>query len=203
MYLYGASGHAKVIIEILELLNIPVEGLFDDNPDIKQLLGYPVFGRLEVSKAPSGRFVISVGNNRIRKDLSERYPVQYAHEVVHPTATLSKRVQLGEGSVVMGHAIVNVDTFIGKHVIINTSASVDHDCLVEDFVHIAPNATLCGGVTIGEGSLIGAGSVVAPNIKIGKWVTIGAGASVFRDVEDYAVVVGNPGRVIKKVKRDE
>lgn len=198
MYLYGASGHAKVIIEILELLNIPVEGLYDDNPDLKQLLDYPVFGSLEVSKAPSGRFIISVGNNRIRNDLTERYPVCYASPVIHPTATSSKRVQIGEGSVVMGHAIINVDTFIGRHVIINTSASIDHDCVVESFVHIAPNATLCGGVTVGEGSLVGAGSVIAPNIKVGKWVTIGAGASVFRDVEDYSVVVGNPGRVVRK-----
>jgi len=202
MYLYGASGHAKVIIEILESLNISVDGLFDDNPLIKALLGYPVFSAVSSQETLMGDTIISIGNNEIRKNISEKYLFRYANAIVHPRSCVSRRSKLNEGTVVMGHAIINIDTIIGKHVIINTSASVDHDCAVENFAHIAPNATLCGGVTVGEGSLIGAGAVIAPNIKIGKWVTIGAGACVFRDVKDYSVVVGNPGRVRRKVLPD-
>ncbi len=97
--------------------------------------------------------------------------------------------------------MINVDTKIGKHCIINTAASIDHECVLEDFVHISPNATLSGGVYVGEGTHIGSGAVIVPNIKIGKWATIGAGAVIIRDVPDYATVVGNPGRIIKTDKQ--
>jgi acetyltransferase EpsM len=69
---------------------------------------------------------------------------------------------------------------------------------VEDFVHISPNAALAGNVKVGEGTQIGIGACVMQNIRIGKWAIIGAGAVIIRDVPDYAVVVGNPGRVIKR-----
>jgi acetyltransferase EpsM len=68
---------------------------------------------------------------------------------------------------------------------------------VEDFVHISPNAALAGNVHVGEGTQIGIGATVMQNIRIGKWVMVGAGAVIIRDVPDYAVVVGNPGRIIK------
>jgi len=197
MYLYGASGHAKVIIEILELLEIPVEGLFDDNPAITELIGYSVLGSYDGTKTVKGNLVISVGNNQMRHKLAQKHPSGFAQAIIHPRATVSKRAQIGEGSVLMGNAIINSGTKIGQHVIVNTSASIDHDSTLGDFVHISPNATLSGGVSVGEGSHIGSGAVVIPNIKIGKWATIGAGAVIIRDVEDYATVVGNPGRVVK------
>ena len=81
--------------------------------------------------------------------------------------------------------------------IINTSCSIDHDCTLEDYVHVSPNATLCGTILVGEGTHIGAGATIIPNISIGKWVTIGAGAVIIENVPDHAVVVGNPGRIIK------
>ena len=198
MFLYGASGHAKVIIEILELNNIPVRGLFDDNPIIKDLLGYPCFGPL--TKSVDDLIIISIGDNSLRKTVSQRFKNNFGN-ATHPSAQISKRATIHEGTVVMGNAIVNTGTTIGKHVIINTSASIDHDCTIEDFVHISPNATLCGGVSVGEGTHIGSAAIIIPGIKIGKWATIGAGSVVIRDVPDSATVVGNPGRIIK-IKQD-
>ncbi len=200
MYLYGASGHAKVIIEILELLEIPVEGLFDDNPAIKELIGYSVLGSYDSTKNVTGNLIISVGNNQVRHKLAQKHPSSFAQAIIHPIATVSKRAQIGKGSVVMGNAIINAGTKIGNHVIVNTAASIDHDCTLGNFVHISPNATLSGGVWVGEGTHIGSGAVVIPNIKIGKWATIGAGAVITCDVEDYAVVVGNPGRKVKTLE---
>lgn len=195
MYLYGASGHAKVIIEILELNGIRVKGLFDDNPAIKELLAYSCFGPL-LNPGEVDELIISIGDNRLRKSISERFSINYGN-AIHPAAKLSNRSQIGSGTVVMGNAIINTGTSVGKHVIINTSASIDHDCNIKDYVHISPNATMCGGVTIGEGAHIGAAAVIIQNIKVGKWVTIGAGSVIIADVPDYAVVVGNPGKIIK------
>jgi len=94
--------------------------------------------------------------------------------------------------------VVNIDSRIGRHVITSTTASIDHDCYIRDFSHIAPKATLCGNVEIGYGTLVGAGSIIHPGIKIGEWCTIGIGTTVMRDVPDFSVVIGNPGRILKK-----
>jgi len=202
MYLYGASGHAKVIIDILELLRIPVDGLYDDNPEIKQLLSYPVLGSLKNQvKRPQLPFIISIGNNLVRKKIKELFPLVFANALIHPEATISNRAVLGEGTVVMGHAIINADTRIGQHAIINTSASIDHDCTIGDFVHISPNATLTGGVTVGEGTMVGAGAVIIPYTKIGQWAVIGAGSVVTKNIPDYELWMGNPARFVRKLNR--
>lgn len=101
----------------------------------------------------------------------------------------------------MGGVVINADTAVGKHCIINTSASADHDCIIEDFVHISPHAALCGGVTVGEGAHIGTGAIIIPGKKIGAHSIIGAGAVVLRDIPPNVVAVGNPARVIKSVNR--
>lgn len=196
MYLYGASGHAKVILEILELSGIKIHGLFDDNPLIKDIIGYPCFGTFTGKLNPEDKWIISIGNNLQRKQISARYPFSYGI-AIHPSSVISSRVIIGEGTVIMGNAIINTGTEIGCHSIINTSASVDHDCKLGDFVHISPNATLCGGVTVGEGTHIGAGATVIPGISIGKWAVIGAGSVIIRDVPDFALVVGNPGKIVR------
>jgi acetyltransferase EpsM len=95
---------------------------------------------------------------------------------------------------------VNSSTTIGAHCILNTNSSIDHDCILDNYVHISPNATLCGGISIGEGTHIGAGAVVIPGIKIGKWCTIGAGSVIINNIPDYSTVVGNPGKIIKQIK---
>ena len=99
---------------------------------------------------------------------------------------------------VMQGSVVQSCAHIGKHCIVNTGASVDHDCEVADFVHIAPHATVLGGVKIGEGSWIGAGAVVKQYVTIGRNCMIGAGAVVLENVPDGATVVGVPAKEIKK-----
>ncbi|MEI6291197.1 MAG: acetyltransferase, partial [Chloroflexota bacterium] len=188
MYLYGASGHAKVIIEILENLGVSISGIFDDNPDIKELMGYPVNGAYKQVDQLSEPLIISIGNNMIRKKIDDLYHLRYGL-AFHPSAQISSRVSIGFGTVIMGHSILNAETKVGKHVIINTSASIDHDCIIGDYVHISPNATLCGGVIIGEGVHIGAAAVIIPGVRIGKWSIIGAGSVVIKDIPEYATVV--------------
>ena len=196
MILIGASGHAKVIIDSLEKSNEEINYLVDANPNIKGLAGYKVLKEDGYTPLSDEEHIISIGSNAIRKSLAERFTVPYGW-AIHPNAILGDDVSIGQGTVVMAGVIINPSTQIGNHCIINTSSSIDHDCQIEDFVHISPNATLCGTIKIGEGTHIGAGATIIPNLKIGKWATIGAGAVVIKDVPDYAVVVGNPGRIIK------
>lgn len=197
MYLFGASGHAKVIVDILRKKSIKVEGFFDDDLSKIELEGIPVIGITEDHTGEQNPCLISIGNNNIRKAVVERLCTAIYATALHPNAVISNPELIGQGTVVMAGVVINPSTRIGAHCIINTSASIDHDCLIDNFVHIAPNATLCGGIEIGEGTLVGSGTTIIPNTKVGKWAVIGAGTVVITDVPDYAVVVGNPGKVIK------
>lgn len=199
MYLYGASGHAKVIIEILEKSGIVIKGLFDDNKNIIQLFNYKCID-YNPNEHYNELLIVSIGDNFTRKIIVDRISHINYGKAIDKTSSVSKRSIISVGTVVMPGAIVNSDTHIGKHCIINTNASVDHDCFLEDYVHISPGSSLSGGVIVGEGTHIGTGSSVIPNIRIGKWCIIGSGCVVIRDIPDYSVVVGNPGKIIKSKK---
>lgn len=190
MILYGASGHAKVIIDILEANGQKIDFIVDDNPALTELLDYEV-------RRNTGEYdeaIISIGSCEIRKKVVESIKVNMYLTSVHPSAIVSPRATIDEGTVVMHGAIVQSCAKIGKHCIVNTGASVDHDCEIGDFVHVAPHATVLGGVKVGDGSWIGAGSVVKQYITIGKNCMIGAGAVVLKDVPDGVTVVGVPGK---------
>jgi acetyltransferase EpsM len=196
IYLYGASGHAKVIIEILEKQDEPISALIDADPDKKSLLGYPVYQQMPRISDNKSRWIICIGNNTVRRKLALEIGGEFI-SAIHPSANISSRSRIGQGSVVMASVTINCDTVIGNHVILNTNCSVDHDCRLGDYVHISPNAALAGDVTVNEGTHIGIGVSIIQGIKIGRWATIGAGAVIIEDVPDYAVVVGNPGKIIK------
>ncbi len=192
MYLYGASGHGRVIKEILESLNQKVDGFIDDNPSVNEQLGLPV----QHSADTVDEVIVTIGDNGMRKRVAEKLRCKFAKGIVHPKAVFSHTASIGEGSVVMAGAVVNAGTVLGNHSVLNPCASVDHECQIGDYVHIAPGAHLCGLIQVGEGTLIGAGASVIPCVKIGRWCTIGAGAAVVSDVPDGATVVGVPGRIV-------
>ena len=191
MYLYGASGHAKVIIDILKSLNIKVDALFDDDDSINELLSIPVKHHWN-GESP---VLISIGNNLARKQIVDKLQNCDFATLRHPSAIISPSVRMGRGTVVMQGAIIQSGVVIGSHCILNTGASVDHECVVEDFAHISPQATLCGNVHVGEGAWIGAAAVVIPGVRIGRWSIVGAGSVVVHDVPDGAVAYGNPCRI--------
>jgi len=194
IYLYGAGGHAKVIIDILEMQGNTVAGIFDDNLT-KKVWNFPTLafpGPFDFSK---DELIISIGNNLIRERISKT--IANFLTAIHPSSVVSRYASIAEGSVIMAGAIINASTTIGNHCIINTNASVDHDCVLQDFVHISPNVTLCGDVFVGKCSHIGAGAVIIPGKKIGINSVVGAGSVVISDVQDNTVVVGNPARFIK------
>lgn len=192
MYLYGASGHAKVIIDILHASNIKIDALIDDNEDIHELHNYKVLHKI-TNVSP---IIVSIGSNIIRKKIVEKLTGRFG-TVSHPSAIISPTAKINEGTVIMQGAIIQSDTIIGKHCIINTHASIDHECIIDDFVHISPGAVLCGNVSIGEGTWIGAGATIIPGVKIGKWSIVGAGAVVTSSQPDNCTIVGVPAKVVK------
>ncbi len=194
--LYGASGHSKVIIDILNCNSVTIVSIIDDNPKADMILGLPVVKNADVDFSKVEHMIISIGNNKVRERISNQIKVNYVN-AIHPTAILSSAVTLGNGNVIMAGAIVNPDVSIGNHCIINTGAVIEHDCHIADFVHVSPSVSLAGNVSVDQGTHIGIGAKVIQGIKIGKWATVGAGAVIIKDIPDYAVVVGNPGKIIK------
>jgi sugar O-acyltransferase (sialic acid O-acetyltransferase NeuD family) len=195
MVLYGHGGHAKVIISMLETMQLSLTGIFDDDDGRKKGEGQQVLA-YDPDFEPRMQLVIAIGNNFIRQLISTRIQHTFV-SLVHTQALVDRRCKIDDGTVILHGSVVQRDAFLGKHVIVNTSASVDHDCFIEDFVHVAPGATICGGVQIGTGTLVGAGATILPGLKIGRWSIIGAGSVIIKDVPDFAIVVGNPGKIIK------
>lgn len=206
IFIYGASGHGKVIIDIVEKEGrYKIAGFLDDNPELvgKEFCGYPIVGGFEMLKKESrhsSALILAVGDNSTRKELWERVkPLGYELiYTVHPSVQIGKDVLIGSGTVVMANVVINSGARIGENVIINTGATVDHDCLIGDYVHISPGTHVGGNVEIGELAHIGIGVSIIPNTRLGKGIIIGAGAVVVEDITHYVTAVGVPAKVIKK-----
>lgn len=194
LIIIGASGHGGVVADLADLLGYSV--CFWDDDISKKISNYLVFQRGKIVPENSS-IIIGIGSNIIRKNISLEYENDSYVSLIHPNSNTSKNIKIGIGSVIVAGACINNGAFIGDHCIINTGVVVDHDCVINNFVHISPNATICGNVTVGNGSWVGAGAIIIQGIKVGKNVTIGAGSVIIKDIPDNATVVGNPGKIIK------
>jgi len=197
MLIYGAGGHAKVVLDCIRGMGKNVSLIFDDSSGVKELKGIPVVN-YDPDLSEREELVIAIGDNAERKQIAEKVTHRFG-EAIHSSAKLSHYSFLDEGTVVMPNVIVNADAVVGKHCVLNSACVIEHDCVVEDFVHIAPNAVLGGGVKVGEGSLIGLGAMVLPFVSIGKWCIVGAGAVVTTDVPDFTVVAGVPAYPLNRM----
>lgn len=200
MILYGAGGHAKVVIDCLKANRIDCKGLFDDHLQALYTYGkYKILGKYQPAVLPDELILICIGDNYARFQASLRIDHKLAR-LVHPTASVSPTHQMGEGSQVMAMAVLQAKSVIQQHVIVNTGAIVEHETHVGAFAHLAPRATVCGECLIGEGTLVGPGAVIGRGVHVGRWCVIGAGAVVLEPVPDYSVVMGVPARVVDQVK---
>ncbi len=202
---YGAGGHAKVLLDIVERMGqYEILGLIDDGPELtgQEVFGHRVLGGREVLAearalgAEAG--IAAIGDNRLRGDVASRI-LDHGLELlsaIHPSACISRGVHVGPGCAIMAHAVVNADASLGPNVIVNTGATVDHDCVIGDCVHLSPGVHLAGGVAVGPYSHLGTGVVVTPNVRIGSNVKVNAGAVVIRDIPDGVTVGGGRARGI-------
>lgn len=204
LFVFGASGHAKVVIDAIERSGAAkIVFVCDDAPAKRggMLMGYPVIGgRAELLERinETTRGVIGIGDNAIRARIAE-WLIENGCTlagVIHPSASIGREVTLGDGTVVMAGCVINSGTTVGRNVIVNTGATIDHDCDIGDTAHVAPGAHLCGHVSVGVETLIGAGATIVPGVRVGSRALIGAGSTVLSDVPDGARAGGSPCRLL-------
>jgi sugar O-acyltransferase (sialic acid O-acetyltransferase NeuD family) len=203
----GGGGHAKVVISIVQkLVGYRILG-YTDLKDNDAVIGTPFLGgdRELGLLATGGKnlcAVIAVGQvglGKLRCELFERLSKLDLRfpSIVSPDAIVNKEASCGEGAVVMDGAVINAGASVGKGSIVNTNSTVEHDSIISDWVHVAPGATVCGGVTIGRFSMIGAGATVIEGIELAAGCIIGAGATVVSSLMDPGVYVGCPARRVR------
>ena len=205
--IYGASGHGKVIVDIVEKSGGTVLALVDDDETLwdKSFCGYPVWGGLnhllQVKKKEKFAVIVGIGDNRNRQKIQQRLAKEdfLFGTAIHPSVQLGKDVFVAEGTVVMANSVINPGTRVGSHCIVNTAVTIDHDCIIGDIVHLSPGAHLGGTVRVDASSWIGLGASIINNIHVAEHAIVGAGAVVIRDVEPHTVVVGNPAAFLRKI----
>ena len=200
----GAGGHAKVVIDALQASGAKILCITD--PDTKthgkSVLGVPIFGPDDVvfeHKRDDTKLVNGIGTTRVsdhRKNIFDRFvKAGYSFQsVIHPSAIIGAEVEISDGVQIMAGSVLQAACRIGANTIINTRASVDHDCIIWAHAHIAPGVVLGGGVHIGDGAHIGTGAVVLQNIKIGDNALVAAGATVISNVAPGGRVAGTAAR---------
>ena len=190
----GGGGHAKVVIDTLLAGGATVAGLCDPalSPGDMGPLGIPVLGGDAALDAhPPADFVLAngIGSTRstvLRREVFERAKANgYAFAtVVHPSAVIARDVVLEEGAQIMAGAVVQPGAVLGRNCLVNTRASVDHDCIIGAHAHIAPGVVFCGGVRVGAGAHVGTGASVIQNIQIGVSSLVRAGTATTAPVPD-------------------
>ncbi len=196
----GYSGHAYVVLDILkanDFTNISYceQKEKEYNPFNLTYLGDERH-RKTIALLRSGSVFMGIGDNIARAKTFNYLKAIHASTpfIQHPSAIISSTVVIGEGSVIMQGAVINVLSKIGCGVICNTSSVIEHECMIGDFVHIAPGAVLAGNVSIGDFTFIGANAVVKQGVVIGKKVIVGAGSVVLKDIPDGSKAYGNPSK---------
>lgn len=208
LIIIGASGHGKVIADLAETLQQYKEIYFlDDDPQKKSCMGYQVIGtNADIDRyVTKADFAVAIGNAKVREKILEGLLQRGANVpvLVHPNACVAKNVQIGAGTVVMAGSVIQADSYIGKGCIVNTCSSVDHECVLEDYVHVAVGAHLAGAVEVGKSTWIGAGATVSNNIKICEECMIGAGAVVVKNIEQKGTYIGVPTRMKMPLEKEK
>lgn len=182
--LIGGGGHCRAIIDVIELEEkYIIAGIIDKKELIgTEVLGYKVIGcdddLIKLREKFSHAFITlgHIRTNELRKKLFE-YVVKLGFtlpSIVSPLAHIAKGVSIGEGSVVMHHALVNSNASVGQNAIINTKALVEHDVKVQDHTHISTGAIINGGTLVKEDSFVGSGSIIKENTTVSDFIKAGS-----------------------------
>ena len=195
LLIIGASGHGKVVADIaIKMDKWQSIAFLDDDDSIKSCMGLKVIGKSTdaFTYLKDADIFVAIGNNATREKTQGRLEIEGASmaTIIHPSAVIGTDVEIGTGTAIMAGVVINCSTHIGKGCIVNTGATLDHDNVIEDYVHISPGANLAGTVCIGRGSWLGTGSIVSNNVNICSECKVGAGAVVVKDISEPGTYVG-------------
>ena len=197
LLIIGASGHGKVVADIAMKMNRWKDVAFlDDNESTKTCMGLDVIGKSAdaIKYKSDAQVFVAVGDNVTREMIQKKLEAEDVSiaTLIHPNAVIGAEVELGVGTVVMAGVVINCCSMIGKGCIINTGSTLDHDNVIEDYVHISPGVHLAGTVKVSKGTWLGIGSAVINNIYIVSGCRVGAGAVVVKDITEPGTYVGVP-----------
>lgn len=208
--IFGSGGFGREVLDVYEACNEVEPGryelrgfLSEDEPAWgSEVNGLPILGGFEWLKR-EGRgtsVTCAIGTTHVRRRIVERCRALGAgfETVIHPRATVTRRIEIGEGTVVTAGVVITANIRIGDHVHLNLNTTVGHDVVIEDYATVAPGVNVSGNVTIGQGSDIGTAASILQGITIGQWSIVGAGAVVTSDLSANVTAVGIPARVIKE-----
>jgi sugar O-acyltransferase (sialic acid O-acetyltransferase NeuD family) len=207
---WGATGHSRVLHEALRGSDLKLVAVIDNRdvvppiPGIRLLRGESGLNDFITRYARPSDLLFSVavggskGNDRLELFDAMKKRGITPHTIVHRTAFLAADAVVGEACQLLPMVAVCACAHLGRAVIVNTSASIDHDCEVGNGAHIGPGAHLAGQVKVGDRSFVGTGAVILPGVRLGADCVVGAGSVVLSDVPAFAKVAGNPARQIKK-----
>lgn len=199
LLIIGASGHGRVVADIAMKMDRWQEIAFlDDDENIQSPMLIEIIGKSNdaFSYINDYDIFVAIGNNKTRERIQTQLEMAGANisTLIHPSAIIGEKVEVGIGTVVMAGVVINCCSSIGEGCIVNTGAVIEHDNVIEDYVHISPGARLAGTVIVGKGSWLGIGTIVSNNVNIISSCKVGAGAVVVKDITEPGTYVGVPVR---------
>lgn len=202
LLIIGASGHGRVVADIAMKMNKWQQIAFlDDDENIQSRMLIEIIGKSNDAFTYINDYdiFVAIGNNKTREKIQTKLETEGANLpiLIHPSAIIGEKVEVGVGTVVMAGVVINCCSRIGEGCIINTGATIDHDNVIEDYVHISPGVHLAGIVRVSKGTWIGIGAVVSNNINIKSGCKIGAGTVVVKDINESGTYVGVPAKKLK------
>ncbi len=204
LIIIGAGGFGREVSWLVERINAVspqwnLLGFADDYAtESKTIDKYNIIGDVDcVADYPDAYVVCCVANTQVRKKLVARAEPNRFATLIDPSAIISSKVEIGEGSVICAGSVITVDIKIGKHNIIDVNSIIGHDAVLEDYVTLYPSVNVSGNTVIRNGVELGTGSQVIQGLSVGENTIVGAGAVVVRDLPDNCTAVGVPAKVIK------
>ena len=196
----GSSGHGKVVADLAELCGYEVVFFDDAYPEKQKIEHYNIegtFSDLLKSQHIYPKAIIAIGNNKIRKGLSQVliHNSFILPSLIHPSSVVSNYAKIESGSVIFAGSVINAFAQVGNNCIINTGAIVEHDCVLGNGAHLSPNVALGGGSILGDCAWLGIGTVTCQLIQIGENSIIGANSTVINNIPADVTAFGTPAVV--------
>lgn len=200
--LIGSGGHAVSVANVASSCGYHVISYVDDDKSGEMLLETPIISTDECLELfPQHNFCIAIGDNSTRQKVADEYKSKLSGakfpSLIHSSSVVGIATRISEGTIIMPQTNIGPNSSIGDFCIINTGSSVDHDCVINNFVSIAPGVFTGGDVTIGKRSAISIGTIIKHNVSIGEDVVVGAMSYVSENLEDSIVAYGIPCKKIR------